>query len=322
VYGRVTSTSGGYHSAGVYGYNSSTNPSAVGVFGNAAQATGVAGISNGGTGVFGQSVGGTGVYAEHVGSGTTPAIYGSTATTSRYGTAIYGIVSSTTAPQSAAIYGRNNFTQPNGNVAAIVGDAPNGTAVKAISSTGTGIEASTVSGFFAGTFQGNVFIDGDLDVVGTCICGSAGLRIDNPIDPAHGYLQHAVVASPDMKDVYDGIVTTGARGFGIVALPAYFQALNRSFRYQLTVVGRSFARAIVWREIAHNRFTIRTDRPHVKVSWQVTGIRHDAYANANRVRPLEPKPTADQGKYLHPELYGKPKSAAVGYRPPLQEGRK
>jgi hypothetical protein len=28
---------------------------------------------------------------------------------------------------------------------------------------------------------------------------------------------------------------------------------------------------VVWRELRHNRFVIRTTRPGVRVSWQVTG---------------------------------------------------
>ena len=95
-------------------------------------------------------------------------------------------------------------------------------------------------------------------------------------------------------------------------MPRWFQALNSSFRYQLTIVGRSFAQAIVWRELANNQFTIRTNAPQVKVSWQVTGIRHDRYANANRIQVVAPKTGGEQGRYLHPELYGQPRSKAIG----------
>ena len=52
------------------------------------------------------------------------------------------------------------------------------------------------------------------------------------------------------------------------------------------------------------RFTIKTDKPEVKVSWQVTGIRQDAWANAHRIPPEEDKPLEKRGTYLHPELYG------------------
>jgi len=76
-------------------------------------------------------------------------------------------------------------------------------------------------------------------------------------------------------------------------------------------MGRSFAQAIVWKEIANNRFTIKTNEPNVKLSWQVTGIRKDAYANAHRIQTVVPKQRKDNGRYVHPELYGKPLSKSV-----------
>lgn len=79
-------------------------------------------------------------------------------------------------------------------------------------------------------------------------------------------------ATPEMKNIYNGIVTTDDRGEVELVLPAHFTARNRQFRYQLTVVGQ-FAQAIVAREIENDRFTIKTNKPRVKVSWQVTGIR-------------------------------------------------
>ena len=120
-----------------------------------------------------------------------------------------------------------------------------------------------------------------------------------------------------MKDVYDGIVTTTTRGFASVSLPPYFQALNRTFRYQLTILGTRGWNARVVREISRNRFTIQTDRPNVKVSWQVTGVRHDVYSRANPIQVVVPKPKAEQGKYLHPELYGRPTSDEVHSQKPL-----
>ena len=93
-------------------------------------------------------------------------------------------------------------------------------------------------------------------------------------------------------------------------LPEYFEALNRDFRYQLTVMGQ-FAQAIVAQEIGNNRFVIRTNKPSVKVSWQVTGIRRDAYANSNRIPVEEEKPADERGYYLHPEAFGQPASKGI-----------
>ena len=149
--------------------------------------------------------------------------------------------------------------------------------------------------------------------------GAGAFRIDHPLHPTSKYLQHSFVESPDMKNVYDGNVTTDGKGFATVALPDYFQALNRDFRYQLTVIGAKpgqFVEAMVVKEIVHNRFTLETSKPNVKVSWQVTGIRHDRYANAHRIQVVVPKTETGKGKYLHPELYGKAKSAGIGYRKP------
>jgi hypothetical protein len=127
-----------------------------------------------------------------------------------------------------------------------------------------------------------------------------------------------------MMDIYDGTVITDARGYATVRLPNWFQALNRSFRYELTVVGKMHwdAKAAVWDEIRNNRFTVRTDQPHVKVSWLVTGIRHDPYANAHRTRVVVLKPKADQGKYVNPQLYGKPRSDGIGYQKPPRRPHK
>jgi hypothetical protein len=69
------------------------------------------------------------------------------------------------------------------------------------------------------------------------------------------------------------------------------------------VIGQ-FAQAIVAAKIRNNRFTIKTDKPNVEVSWQVTGIRRDPYAKAHPVIVEQPKPQNERGSYLHPELYG------------------
>jgi hypothetical protein len=107
-----------------------------------------------------------------------------------------------------------------------------------------------------------------------------------------------------MLNVYSGTVTTNRAGVARVRLPAYFEALNRNFRYQLTVIGK-FAHAMVSKEIKNNEFVIRTDPGRVKVCWQVTGVRKDAWAEANRIPVEETKPKAERGRYLHPELFGK-----------------
>lgn len=163
---------------------------------------------------------------------------------------------------------------------------------------------------FNGT--GTVFIHANLHVDGTVSKGGGSFQIDHPLDPANKYLYHSFVESPDMMDIYNGNVTTNKRGLAVIVLPSYFEALNRDFRYQLTPIGQ-FAEAMVAKEIGHGRFTIKTNRPGVKVSWQVTGIRHDAYANAHRIQVEEEKAPQEHGKYLHPELFGAAQEQAIGY---------
>ena len=158
--------------------------------------------------------------------------------------------------------------------------------------------------------SGNGFYAGNLSVTGKLTKGSGSFKIDHPLDPANKYLSHSFVESPDMMNVYNGNITTDRHGLATVNLPDYFEALNGDFRYQLTVIGQ-FAQAIVAKKIAGNRFVVRTSKPGVEVSWQVTGIRHDAYANAYRIPVEEDKAAGEQGYYLHPEVFGQPESKSI-----------
>ena len=65
------------------------------------------------------------------------------------------------------------------------------------------------------------------------------------------------------------------------------------------------------KKITANRFVIRTSKPNVEVSWQVTGLRNDAYANRYRIPVEEDKAVAEQGYYLHPEIFGQPESKSI-----------
>ncbi len=48
------------------------------------------------------------------------------------------------------------------------------------------------------------------------------------------------------------------------------------------------------------------------MSWQLTGIRKDAWANANRIPVEHDKSAADKGRFIHPELFGASAEARVG----------
>jgi hypothetical protein len=163
---------------------------------------------------------------------------------------------------------------------------------------GDGIDAFAGSGV-AGFFNGNV------TVTGAITAGTKDFKIDHPLDPANKYLVHASVESSEMMNIYSGNVTTNAQGEVTVSLPSWFEVLNTDFRYQLTVLGQ-FAQAIVARKIQNHEFTIKTSVPNVEVSWQVTGVRHDAFAMANPLVVEEEKDARLKGYYIHPELHGAP----------------
>jgi hypothetical protein len=95
-------------------------------------------------------------------------------------------------------------------------------------------------------------------------------------------------------------------------MPEWFSALNRDFRYQLTSIG-GFSPVYVAEKVRDNRFKIAGGSPGIEVSWQVTGIRHDPYANAHRIPVEQNKPADEQGKYLHPTEWGRPASLGIGY---------
>ena len=179
-------------------------------------------------------------------------------------------------------FGGNTNGQDNGGtgVAGIGGDGKTGDGDGAIFQGGTGsvngdgIGAGAGSSGIAGNFTGNV------DITGTLNAGTKHFKIDHPLDPANKYLVHASVESSEMMNIYTGNVTTDAQGEARVQLPDWFEALNTDFRYQLTVIGQ-FAQAIVSSEVQNHEFAIRSSVPSVKVSWQITGVRQDAFAKAN-----------------------------------------
>ncbi|MCX4821034.1 hypothetical protein OG883_14145 [Streptomyces sp. NBC_01142] len=182
-----------------------------------------------------------------------------------------------------------------------------------VNSRHVGVDSSGVTGIIGrGSWMAGWF-EGDVAVRGTLHKNGGGFRIDHPLDPANRYLSHSFVESPDMKNFYDGTVVTNEEGAATVRLPDYFEALNRDFRYQLTPINPiGAAHAWVSREIQGHAFRIRTNQPRVKVSWQVTGVRQDAWANDHRINVEEDKPAEALDLYLYPEGHGRPASSNMG----------
>ena len=113
-----------------------------------------------------------------------------------------------------------------------------------------------------------------------------------------------------MMNIYNGIIALNDSGEATVELPDWFQALNSDFRYQLTCVG-GYAPVYVAQKVQGNRFKIAGGTSGLEVSWQVTGIRQDAYAKAHRIRVEEDKPEKERGYYLHPKEFGQPEEKGV-----------
>jgi hypothetical protein len=175
---------------------------------------------------------------------------------------------------------------------------------------GSGIYAAGGNTTGDGIIGAAGYFSGDVLATGEFYSESDAVKIDHPLDPANEYLSHSSVESSDMKNIYDGNVTTDASGQAVVELPEWFEALNRDFRYQLTTIGQP-AQAWIASKIANHAFTIRTDKPNVEISWQVTGIRQDAWANAHRTPVEQQKNARERGHYIHPELYGAPEESSI-----------
>jgi hypothetical protein len=115
-----------------------------------------------------------------------------------------------------------------------------------------------------------------------------------------------------MKNIYDGVATLDPSGTAVVDLPGWFEALNGDFRYQLTALGTSQAGLFVSREIADNKFIIAGGVPGARVSWQVTGVRKDSWAESHPFEVVEAK--ADPRKDAHAEQEGTATSTAAERR--------
>jgi hypothetical protein len=179
--------------------------------------------------------------------------------------------------------------------------------------SGFGVYARSATGYSA-YLDGKVYIHGPLEKPG------GSFKIDHPLDPANRYLSHSFVESPDMKNIYDGVTILNANGEAVIDLPDWFGALNKDFRYQLTAIGAPGPNLHIAEEISNsvtsdnyssigickksNRFKIAGGTPGMKVSWQVTGIRRDPWANAHRIQVEEDKSEHERGYYIYPNLYG------------------
>ena len=154
---------------------------------------------------------------------------------------------------------------------------------------------------------GTVVVNGNFTALGV-----KAFTMDHPLDPNNKTLMHAAIESNEVLNAYSGNAITDDNGNVIVFLPDYFEAINKDFRYQLTVIG-TFAQAIINKEVKNNQFEIETNKPNVKVSWEVKGVRNDEHMKKFPFVAVAEKLVNDKGQYVDPPAYNLPESKRVGY---------
>jgi hypothetical protein len=340
---QATNPSTAAGSVGIFGEDDAINT--YGVLGSSTNGSGVAGFSPNGIAVYGSSFNGTAVLG--LASGRYPGVEGWNAFATTPGAD--GVYGQSDGPQGFGVQGWGTDTV---GIGVAGGNSLFGTVASGIigsvrvgvlgDSTGYGVAATSdnsnalIAGnngtadtlvvfangggapIFAQGIGGSLFLDGsgNLTVSGAINAGTKDFRIDHPLDPANKYLYHASIESSEMKNMYDGVAVLDASGRATVDLPDWFEAVNGDFRYQLTAMRAPAPNLHIAQEVANNQFTIAGGQPGMKVSWQVTGVRHDGYARAHPLQVSVDKPESERGYYIHPELYGAPreKSLAAAHR--------
>lgn len=221
----------------------------------------------------------------------------------------YAIHARAFSPDGFGLFGVNNADS--GIAQGIFGRSNN-------SSTGRGVTGVTLSptgvtyavyGDVSGNPDGfGVFANGKL--------GSSGFktfRIDHPTDPENKYLQHYSSEGPEPINEYSGNVILEADGSAWVQLPDYFEMINIDFRYTLTAIGAPAPGLYIASEVQGNAFQISGGQAGLKVSWEVKARRNDPYARAYAAPVIVEKVGIEIGRYLQPQLFGKP--ASMGMTP-------
>jgi hypothetical protein len=214
----------------------------------------------------------------------------------------YGVSGEATAsPSGIGTYGRGAYIGAQGS-GAIGVFGSGGTGVQGGGSdyaAGTGVAGyGSYYGVYASTSNGwGIWCNGNMRVVGTINPAAVVQQIDHPQDPEHKWLSHALIAAPEPLNVYSGTIVLDGTGAATVRLPGYFPALTNAadLRYQLTAIGAAAPNLHIAQEVTGTRFKIAGGVPGQKVSWQVSGVRQDAYAAAHPLRVETRKSRKDQG---------------------------
>lgn len=304
---RITNTTQQSQSQAILGQNDSAEIGAAGVYGLAT------GADNANAGVVGKSLStnGAGVVGRaETAVGNNMGVLG--LSTSAAG---MGVLGHSTA--NVGVCGRQgaDFFTPLAAAGVFgVSGSPNGIGVYGLARADSGVNYGVI-GHALGRYSYAGYFRGRVHVTGNFTAANKMFRIDHPLDPANRYLNHNCVESPDMMNIYNGVAKLDSRGEARVVLPEWFESLNGQFRYQLTAIGAPAPNLHVAEEIADNRFRIAGGPAGMKVSWQVTGVRQDAWANAYRTPVEEDKPAGERGSFLHPELFGDAGASSVASAP-------
>lgn len=298
------STSG---TTGVLGVGQSTTADNIGVQGVTHSATGVGAdfqntSSTGGDIIHAEGAGGVRVMTVNSGLGSsgTPLLNLVPPFVNSASDAVVGLGGGpgfSTSGNGGVFFGgvNGNFISPGFGVVANGGNNNDSLTV-----SGDGLLASPGFDCCGGGTGKAAILAGDVDVEGTLTKSGGSFKIDHPLDPANKYLYHSFVESPDMMNIYSGVAVLDGNGKAVVSLPQWFEALNRDYRYQLTAIGAPAPNLHIAQEVANHQFSIGGGSAGLKVSWQITGIRQDAWANAHRIPVEVNKRAAERGTTFIP----------------------
>ena len=142
-------------------------------------------------------------------------------------------------------------------------------------------------------------------LVGTVWKSAGSFTIDHPLKPKTHFLCHSFVESPEMLNIYRGNVML-KKGRAKVTMPDWFVALNGDnpddFSYQLTSIG---GKNDLWveDEMKKGELVIAGEND-LKVGFIITAVRHDPYAEENRIQvEVEKKSVGKEGQYMYPQHY-------------------
>ncbi len=291
---------------GLSGQAEATSTTESAILGNNLRTTGGHGVlGRGFNGVVGENaqVQGSGVYGQNNAAASGTAVNPAAGVTAL---GYYGVVGQTQTNGGFATYGLN--------VAPNVSGTNDNAGVGGLGFTGV-LGATNTPGVGFG-----ILANEDVGAVGGLFCngnlvagGVKTFRIDHPTDPENMYLRHFTLESDEVLNIYRGNVLLDANGEGVVTLPSYFHDINHDFSYHLTPVGGAAPGLYIKEEIGNGQFVVAGGTAGLKVSWQVMAERNDLYLQQNPDERIveQNKPAHNVGKFVHPELFGKPKTDGV-----------